>query len=185
MNKFAADIIILHMCTKNHNHIMYGSWDTEWDRQNFLSFWTIFCPFALYKNQNFNIEKNTWRYYHFTHLHHKWQSCDVWFLSYGVQWTEFFIILDCFLLFYPPKQPKKSKFWKNEKNGMDILSFYTGVTQMTIIWCMVPEIPSTTDTIFRHFGPFFALLPLNNPKNQNLTKWEKCLEILSFYTSVP
>ena len=25
--------------------IMYDSWDTEWDRQNFLSFWVIFCPF--------------------------------------------------------------------------------------------------------------------------------------------
>ena len=38
MKKFAGDII-LHMCTKNHNHIIYSSWDTEWDRQNFLSFW--------------------------------------------------------------------------------------------------------------------------------------------------
>ena len=25
MKKFAGDIIILHMCSKNHNHIMYGS----------------------------------------------------------------------------------------------------------------------------------------------------------------
>ena len=46
MKKIAGDIIILHMCTKNHNHMMYGSWDTEWDRQNFLSFWAIFCPFS-------------------------------------------------------------------------------------------------------------------------------------------
>ena len=34
------------MCTKNDNHIMYDSWDTEWDRGNFLSFWAIFCPFT-------------------------------------------------------------------------------------------------------------------------------------------
>ena len=27
-----GDIIILHMCTKNHNHIMYASWDTECNR---------------------------------------------------------------------------------------------------------------------------------------------------------
>ena len=26
----------------NHNHMMYGSWDTEQERQNFLSFWIIF-----------------------------------------------------------------------------------------------------------------------------------------------
>ena len=150
MKKFTGDIIILHMCTKNHNHMMYGSWDTEWDRQTFLSFWAIFCPFTsplmilnikilkkmkkmpgdiilLYihvyhkwrsydiwflkykvqqtesfnilghflpfqpldnlENLNFNIEKNTWRYYHFRHLHYKWQSYDAWLLRYGVRQT--------------------------------------------------------------------------------------------------
>ena len=45
MKKFAGGIIILHMCTKNHNHLMYESWDTEWDTI-FLPFWTIFCPFT-------------------------------------------------------------------------------------------------------------------------------------------
>ena len=42
--KFAADIIILHICTKNHNKMMYCSWDTEWDRQNFCHFGS-FMPF--------------------------------------------------------------------------------------------------------------------------------------------
>ena len=46
MKKSAGDIIILHMCTKNQNHMKYGSWDLEWDRQNFLSFKFIFCPFT-------------------------------------------------------------------------------------------------------------------------------------------
>ena len=41
MKTNAGDIIISHKCTKNHNHMRYSSWDTEWDRQNFLSFWTI------------------------------------------------------------------------------------------------------------------------------------------------
>ena len=148
MKKFAGDIILL-MCTKNHNHMMYGSWDTEWDRQNFMSIWAIFCPpppvlpptpllppllmilnikilkkkwkkcleilsFYIYmwrsyedhmiygswnircdrrkfltfwtiffpfqpfdklENQNFNIERNTWRYYRFTRLHHMMYGC--------------------------------------------------------------------------------------------------------------
>ena len=39
-------VIILHMCIRNHNHMMYASWDMECDRQNFLSFWIIFCPFT-------------------------------------------------------------------------------------------------------------------------------------------
>ena len=33
------------ICTINDNHMMYGSWDMETNRQNFLSFWTIFCTF--------------------------------------------------------------------------------------------------------------------------------------------
>ena len=43
--KIAGDIIILHMCTKSHNHMKYSSWDTELGRI-FLSFWAIFCPFT-------------------------------------------------------------------------------------------------------------------------------------------
>ena len=44
---------------------------------------------------------------------------------------------------------------------------------MLIIWCMVPGKWSMTDRIFCHLGPFFALLPPNNPKNQNLEKLKK------------
>ena len=54
--KIAGDIIILHMCTKNHNHMRYSSWDKEWDR--------IICHFGPFfallhslpnnpENQNF------------------------------------------------------------------------------------------------------------------------------------
>ena len=42
---------------------------------------------------------------------------------------------------------------------------------------MVPQILSTTDRTFCHFGPFFALLPPSNPKSQNFEKRKKCLEI--------
>ena len=38
-------ILLVHMCTNNDKHMMYSSWNKEWDRQNCLSFWTIFCPF--------------------------------------------------------------------------------------------------------------------------------------------
>ena len=84
---------------------------------------------------------------------------------------------------------------------------------MTIFWWMYPEIWSATDnflsfsTIFTnindshmvhgssdmecnrrnfcHFRLLFALLPPNSPKNQNLKKMKKHLEISSVYTSVP
>ena len=44
LKKAPGDIIIIHICTINDNLIIYGSWEMECDRQNFLSFWTIFCP---------------------------------------------------------------------------------------------------------------------------------------------
>ena len=49
--KTSGDIIILHICTINDNHMMYGSWDMECDRYNFLPFWVIFCPFTPVKTQ--------------------------------------------------------------------------------------------------------------------------------------
>ena len=43
--KLSGNIIILHMCNINGNHmIIYGSWAMEHDRQIFLSFWITFCP---------------------------------------------------------------------------------------------------------------------------------------------
>ena len=143
---------------------MYDSRGMERNWQNFLSFWTIFCPlpslttqknkilkkwkkkhleillcytwvplmiitwcmaleiwsvndrifliildcfFALLppkqlrKSKFWKNEKITWRYYHFTHVYHKLLSYDVCFLRYGVQQTEFFVILDHFLPFNP------------------------------------------------------------------------------------
>ena len=38
--KMPGDVIILHMSTKNHNHMMCASWDMECDRQNYWSIWT-------------------------------------------------------------------------------------------------------------------------------------------------
>ena len=65
-----------HVYQKCTNHMMYGSWDIECNRQNFLSFWTILCPFTK-KNQNFEKnKKDVWIYYYFTQVWHKWQSYD-------------------------------------------------------------------------------------------------------------
>ena len=40
------DIIILQMFTLNDSHMIYGFSDMECNRQKFLSFWTVFCPFT-------------------------------------------------------------------------------------------------------------------------------------------
>ena len=90
----------------------------ERDGQNLLPFWVNFCPFTPLTIRKIKVsknEKNTWRYYHFTHVHHKWQSYDVWFLRYGARQTEFFVILDRFLPFYPPNDPENKNFEKTKK----------------------------------------------------------------------
>ena len=46
LKKTPGDITISQISTRNDNHMMYGSWDMECDRQNFLSFWNTFCPFT-------------------------------------------------------------------------------------------------------------------------------------------
>ena len=58
--KVMETISFLHLCSTNDNHMMYGSWDMEWDRQNFLSFWTIFCPFIPLTTCSIKILKK-WR----------------------------------------------------------------------------------------------------------------------------
>ena len=72
LKKTPGDINILHICTINDNHMIYGSWDMAYNRKNFLSFWTIFCPFTLLWTQKTKIfkkiGKNTGRHYHFTNI---------------------------------------------------------------------------------------------------------------------
>ena len=54
MKKVSGDVIILHMCTKNHNHMMYASWDMEYNRQFFviLGQFLLFYPTVHPKNKN-------------------------------------------------------------------------------------------------------------------------------------
>ena len=53
------------------------------------------------------------------------------------------------------------------------ISFYISVPKITIIWCTVSEIQNEAYRIFCHFWPFFALLPPNDPKNQNFETMKK------------
>ena len=58
LKKTPGDIIILHKCTKNHDHMLYCSWDMVHDRCNcYFSFWAIFCPFTPLTAQKIKIKK--------------------------------------------------------------------------------------------------------------------------------
>ena len=57
MKKTPRDII-LHKCTKTHNHMLYCSWDMVCDGYNcYFSFWAIFCPFTSLTAQKMKISQ--------------------------------------------------------------------------------------------------------------------------------
>ena len=126
--KTPGDIISLHLCTINDNHMMYGSLDIRCNGQSFL--WTIFfslltsfdifCPFTPLttpKNQNF--EKLKKAPHHFKQEYQKLWSYAIPFLRYGSWWIYFsFFILSCFLPFsstwrYHQITHVYQKFWSN------------------------------------------------------------------------
>ena len=66
MKKIAGDVIILHMCTSTKKTQSYEAQLLRYRvRQNFLSFWAIFCPVTPLSppnnpgNQNFEKMKKT------------------------------------------------------------------------------------------------------------------------------
>ena len=73
---------------------------------------------------------------------------------------------------YCPLTTWKIKILTLKKNPGDIVILHIS-PYITIIWCMVPEIRSTTDIIFCHSGPFFALLHPMDLENQKILKNRK------------
>ena len=97
--------------------------------------------------------KSTWRYYHFTNIndsHMMYGSSDM--ECYRQNFLSFWTVRCSFT----PITTQKKKILKKWKNCLEILSFYTGLTEMRIIWCMVLEITSTADRIFLWFWTIFC-----------------------------
>ena len=117
----------------------------------------------------------------YIHVYHKWKSNDI---SWSISWDRQ-KLLSFWATFCPfsPLTTRKIKILKKWKKCLEI-SFYRCLPQMTITWCMVPEISSATDRIFCQFGPFFALLTLSQPKNSLFYKNEKSTWRYYYFTKV-
>ena len=125
--------------------MVYGSWNIWYDRQNFLVLFGYFLPVHPPSpwwhviSKFWKVEKNTCRYYNFTHVCLKWQSHDVWFLSEWVNeiWSptdrifcHFGWLTDIIFIFHfgllsaftPPNDRKKnSKKIKKKTTSVDII----------------------------------------------------------------
>ena len=148
-----------YMCTISEDHDI---WFLKYKvRQTeifvILGHFLTFQPSDNLESQNFRIEKSSWRYYHFTHLNININDN---YMMYGYRNMEhnraFFWFWTIFCPFTNLKT-WKIKIFKKWKNCLEI-SFNTFATEMTIIWCMVPEIWSVTE-FFVIFDCFFALSP--------------------------
>ena len=155
------------MCTKNHNHDVL-----------FLN------PHNDPENQNLEkVKKNTCRYYPFIHKHHKWRSCDVWFLKCKVWKTEFFVILGDFLPFYLTNNPLNQNFEKTKTLRDIIILNMCTINNNHNVWFLTYGVQWTEFfVILDHFFPF---TPLMTQKIKILKKWKTKLEISSIYTRIP
>ena len=147
--------------------MMYSSWDTESDRQDFFSFGTISTlltpthhPWQPIKSKFWKNEKNAWRFYYFIHVYHN--DNHMMYVSWDMECNKhnFLSFWANFCSFMPltTRKIKLLKEWKNTPGDNYHLTHF-------ITWCMVPYILSATDRIFCHFGPFCPFThPPNNPK---------------------
>ena len=126
--------------------MMYGCWDMEHDRHNFLLFWTIFCSFTHLWTQKIKILKK-WKncmekLSFYTGTHSTDSPTDIIILhmctindNYMIIWCmvfwdmecdreNFFVILDRFLAFYAPNNPKNQNFEKIKKVPGDIIMLH-------------------------------------------------------------
>ena len=146
--------------------MMYGSWYMECDRDNFLSFWTGFCPFIPLWTQKIKI---------FNMVPQIWSTTDIIFLSFRT----------IFLLFYPSNNPKNQNFEKMKKLPGDIIILHiciiNGNHMMYGSWNMEHDRQN-----FSSFWTIFCtFIPWTTWKIKILKKWKHHLKILSLYTCVP
>ena len=107
MKKKHVNIIILHKCTKNHDHMLCCSWDMLCDRCNcYFSFWVIFCPFNPLRAQKIKISKNEKVPGDTIILHKCAKNNNHMLYSPFLQW---------------PLTAPKMKFQRNEKKPRDII----------------------------------------------------------------
>ena len=108
-------IIILHLCTTNDNHMMYGSWDINWIFGHFVLFFAL-LPSNKMKNQNFEKLKKTPGdiiILHMSTINENYMMCGSWDMECDRQ--IFFSFWTIFWLFYTPIITQRIKILKNWK----------------------------------------------------------------------
>ena len=182
MKKTVGDIIILHLCTTNDNDMMYGFWDMECDRYNFLSFWTIFCPFTPLTIRKIKI-LNKWKKHleilpFYTCVP---QTTIIWCMVPKI-WSARDRHFHCPFI---SLTTWKIKFWTNEKKNAlryHFLHVYHKWKSYDV-WFLIYG--AEQKEFFCILDQFWTFYPLTTQQIKILIKWKNLLEISLFHTCVP
>ena len=168
LKKTSGDIIILHKCTKNHDHRLNCSWDMVCAGCNCcFSFWTIFYPFTPLTAQKIKISKTWKKHLEISSFYTSvpkimikgytipkiWRMADVIFI----------FILGYFLPFYPPNS-RKNENLKKIKKHLEIPSFYIFHDHM--LYCSWDMTCAGSNCCFSFWAIFFPFILLTAQKNK-------------------
>ena len=162
---------------------MCGSRDMECNRQNFFVILDHFCPMDP-ENQNSGKMNNTPEDIIILQMH----TINVIHMMYG-SWdmkckTEFLIILDHLLPFYPliTQKTKILKKWK--KTGWRYYHLHMCTTNDNHMMYSSWDIKCDGQKLLSFWTVFCPFTSLTTQNIKILKKFKKCLEILSFYTCI-
>ena len=178
-----GDIILLHMCTINEDHMMYGngSWELRHSRQ-FLSFWANFSPLTLLTIQQIKILKKWKNYLEILSFYTCVPQMTITWcmvLDISSMTDGLFCHFRKFLPFCPSNNSQNQNFEKLKKKYMEILSFkYVYHKWKSHVWFLRYGAWKTGFfsfcNIFGHFTPLTTQKMKKKPTNIiNLQKWTK------------
>ena len=143
MKKIPGEIFILHKCTINDNHLIYGSWDINCNRHIFFCHLGPFLALTAQKMKFQKNEKNTWRSSFYTSVPKIIIIC---YFSWDMACDGCNCYFSFWAIFCPSTSltAQKIKISRKSKKVLEISSSYTCVPKIMIRWCSVPEIRCMT-----------------------------------------
>ena len=139
--------------------MIHSFWDIEFDRLKLviMSHFMPFYPSPLKPKKSESWKKKNYRRYHNFICAPKTNHMR--YASWDTEWVrQNFCHFEPFLPFSSLSPPtlttQKIQILKKQKKCLEILSLYTCILLMKIMWCMVPEIRNVTDRIYSHFRKF-------------------------------
>ena len=156
MKKASGDVIILNLCNKKHDHIMYAYSDMECNRHNFSSFQAIFCSFATLLTLKVKIWKKCKKspgdiiLLHMCTTNQDHMMYSSWDMKCNKQ--NFFVILGNLLPFYPPNSMKNENIKNEKKNPGDIIILHKCTKNHDHLLCSSREMVRDRCNCYFHFG---------------------------------